>query len=201
MKLVLSDSFFWNMGVGWDRNNNAGISNRYVTFGGLGNTWMKDNEMSFSTSYSASFTNRNEIVEDATRDKRFAGVRLNSDYYQRLKGQMEINSDFTINFNLFSTSDRSLNVTNAFGIALSKYLSLRISLQHLYESQPAFEEIKRLAYVKLINPDNVMGNGDEFFETFIPEEITEGTLVEFGQGQIRKNKLDSILQTALVISF
>ena len=35
----ITERFFWYGGVGWDRNEFAGIKNRMTVFGGVGNLW------------------------------------------------------------------------------------------------------------------------------------------------------------------
>ena len=36
----LGEHFLWHAGASWDRNNDAGIRNRTIVFGGVGNTWI-----------------------------------------------------------------------------------------------------------------------------------------------------------------
>ena len=196
-ELNLSERFFWNVGTSWDRNDDAGIRNRYVTFSGVGNTWADSEDLSFSTGYGISYTARDEAAPHAAKDDRFGGFRLDGDYRHRLAASLELDSDLALNVNLRSASDYSLNVTNGIGVAMSEHLSLRVSLQHLYEHQPAFEEAPILARVMLIDPDGAAGSGDELFETV----AAGGAAIEFGSGQIRKAGLDVILRTALVINF
>ena len=99
--------------------------------------------------------------------------------------------------NLLSASDYSLNVTNALGVAMNDHLSLRVSLQHLYEHLPALEYAGIVAHVALIDPDGVPGSGDELFETV----AAGGAEIDFGTGRIRKAGLDAVFRTALVITF
>ena len=193
----VSDRFFWNAGTSWDRNDEAGIRNRYVTFGGLGNTWAEGEEASLSTSYGISFTAREDTEPDPARDSRFGGIRAGSDYHQRLSDAVELDSEATLNVNLLSSSDYSFNATHAVGVALSEHLSLRVSLQHLYEHEPALEDAAVVARVVLIDPDGRPGSGDELFETV----SAGGAGVDFGTGRIRKRGLDVVFRTALVISF
>lgn len=193
----VSDRFFWNAGQSWDRNDEAGIRNRYVTFGGMGNTWADGETASLSTSYGISFTARDDTEPDPARDSRFGGVRAGSDYHQRLSDAVELDSEATLNVNLLSRSDYSFNATHAVGVALSEHLSLRVSLQHLYEHEPALEDAAVVARVTLIDPDGRPGTGDELFET-----VAEGGAgLDFGTGRIRKRGLDIVFRTALVISF
>jgi len=60
----LSKKATWNAGASWDRNDDAGILNRYIVFGGLGNDWVNREDLSFHTSYGLSYTNREEEIED-----------------------------------------------------------------------------------------------------------------------------------------
>ena len=197
LEVNISERFFWNTGTSWDRNNDAGIRNRYIAFGGLGNVWADTGDVSFSTGYGISYTAREEIEPDAAKDDRFGGFRLDSDYHHQLGATLELDSDLALNVNLLSASDYSLNVTNAVGVAMNDHLSLRISLQHLYEHRPALEEAAIRAHVMLSDPDGTPGSGDEVLET----AVAGGTVLDLGTGRIRKAGLDAILRTALVISF
>jgi hypothetical protein len=196
-EFTLNDRFFWNAGASWDRNNDAGIRNRYVSFGGVGNVWADGDDLSFSTGYGFSYTVREETQPDPAKDERFGGVRIDSDYHQRLGAALELDSDAALNVNLRSAADYSLNVTNALGVAMSDHLSLRVSLQHLYEHRPALEDTAVVARVALIDPDGLPGSGDEVFETV----AIGGAAIDFGTGRIRKAGLDAIFRTALVVSF
>ena len=196
-ELNISERLFWSVGTSWDRNDDAGIRNRHVTFSGVGNTWADSEDLSFSTGYGISYTARDEAAPDAAKDDRFAGFRLDGDYHHRLGASLELDSDLALNVNLRAASDYSLSVTNALGVAMSEHLSLRVSLQHLYEHQPAFEDAPLLARVRLIDPDGAAGTGDELFETV----ADGGAMIEFGNGQIRRAGLDVIFRTALVINF
>lgn len=196
-EVTLSDRFFWHTGTSWDRNHDGGIRNRYVVFGGAGNVWADGRDLSFSTSSGFSYTVREESEPDAMKDDRFGGIRLDSDYHQRLGTTMEVDSDAVLNVNLLSASDYSLNVTNALGLVMSEHLSLRVSVQHLYEHQPALEDARIVARVKLIDPDGAPGSGDELFETV----ASGGATVRIGKGRLRKSGLDAIFRTGLVIDF
>ena len=126
-----------------------------------------------------------------------AAFAWDGDYHQRLDTGLELDSDLALNVNLLSAADYSLSVTNAVGVAMSEHLSLRVSLQHLYEHRPALEDAAMRARVTLIDPDGTPGSGDELFETI----TNGGTVLDLGTGQIRKAGLDTVVRTALVISF
>jgi len=131
------------------------------------------------------------------KDRAFTGIRINSDYVHQLGRLTRFDSDFTMNVNLTTITDRSINTTNAIGVSVNDYLSLRVSLQFLHEQIPSFEDVDIVAHVALIDPDGTSASGDELFETV----VSGGTRIDVGQGQIRKKTLDTVFRTALVISF
>jgi len=54
-----------------------------------------------------------------------------------------------------------------------------------------------IAFVQLINPDGIPGTGDERFRTL----SSGGSKLVLGSGDARKDKLDTIFRTALVLKF
>ena len=193
----ITERVFWNVGSTWDRNNEAGILNRVTVFGGVGNSWLDTDEIVLSTSYGVSYTDREETQSDLLKDKAFTGIRISSDYVHQLGRLTRFDSDFTMNANLSAITDRSINTTNAVGVSVNDYLSLRVSLQFLHEQKPSFEDVDIVARVAVIDPDGISASGDELFETV----ASGGARIDVGQGRIRKKTLDTVLRTALVISF
>ena len=157
----ISMRFFWNVGAGWDRNIDAGILRRYVTFAGIGNTW--------------AHTGRRRFVTNTT-----------------------IDSDFMSNISFADASDMSLNTTNAVSVMMNNHLSLKASVQWLFENEPALEtDLDVVAFAEIINPDGVPGTGDERFRTL----ASGGTKLVLGTKDARKAKLDTVIRTAFVVSF
>ena len=194
----INEHFFWNAGSSWDRNEDAGILHRYITFGGVGNIWSETEAFQFSTSYGISYTDREEEAPDPEKDRRFAGARLGWDMLAALGSRTTFESDFTTNISVAKGSDYSINTTNSVAVSINSYLSLKVSLQFLFENDPALEtglDVK--ANVDLIDPDGIPSSGDEFFRTV---EAGGGTIV-LGQSEARKGKLDTVFRTALVITF
>ena len=193
----LGEHFLWHAGASWDRNNDAGIRNRTIVFGGVGNTWIDRESTGLATAYGVSCTAREELVADGAKADHFAGFRIDSDYRQRLGTITSVDGALTLNVSLVDRSDYSVKSTSGVAVAMTDHLSLRISLQWLYEHQPAFEEAAIVALVALRDPDGAPGSGDELFET-----VADGGLaIDLGTGHLRKDGLDTILRTALVISF
>jgi hypothetical protein len=66
-----------------------------------------------------------------------------------------------------------------------------------YNNEPALEDVDVVARVAVRDPDGVPGSGDEFVET-----VTEGGYeVAVGETRVRKEQLDTIFKTTLVVSF
>ena len=193
----ISERFFWNAGGGWDRNREAGILGRYTAFAGLGNVWRDSEALRLSTTYAASFTSRDEETYDPEKDARFAGARVGLDYRSRLSATVVHDGLFTVNANLTALSDYSVNARSAVSVSLSRHLALRVGLQLLYENDPAPEEVAVIARAAVLDPDGRPGSGDELYET-APDG---GTTVALGLDRIRRNRLDTIFRTSLVVGF
>ena len=54
-----------------------------------------------------------------------------------------------------------------------------------------------VAYVELVNPDGIPGTGDERYRTL----SSGSTKLVLGSADARKDKLDTVIRTALVIKF
>jgi hypothetical protein len=187
----------WNAGASWDRNEDAGIENRYIVFGGLGNVWREREDLVFRTTYGLSYTDREEEIEDPEKDRRFAGIRLTSDFMDKWGKTTTYDNDFTFNVSLKDLSDYNADLTQGVSVAMSGHLALKVSLQFIYASEPALEEVDILVRAQLIDPDGIPGNGDEFFQTV----ESGGSEVKIGDGTLRKKELDTVFRTSLQITF
>lgn len=187
----------WHAGASWDRNKDAGILNRYIAFGGVGNLWWDREDLRFQTSYGLSWTDREEETVDPLKDETFTGARLSWTYLNMWGKTTTYTNDWTINVSLKNTQDWSSEMTNAISVSINKWLSLRVSLRWLYNNVPALQDVDLLALVEIRDPDGVPGSGDEFFET-----VSEGgSEIVFGETDVRKQKLDQVVKSTLVVSF
>jgi len=193
----LSDRRSWNTGGSWDRNQDAGILNRYIVFGGVGNHWKSGEKFNLETSYGLSFTDREEETPDPEKEQRFAGVRLTADLDYKIRTATTLSYKFTGNLNAEDTNDFSLDTTGSVSVSMSKRLALKLSLQFLFNSEPALEDVDLVARLELVDPNGDPGSGDEFFETV----LDGGIEIEFGEDRIRKTELDTVVRTSLVINF
>ena len=194
----ISPKWFWNTGGSWYRNENAGIRNRYVVFAGLGNTWADNTRRRFVTNYGLSYTEREDVELDPERDRQFGGTRFAWDYTEHFNAATTFDSDFVVNAKSSRPADYSFSTLNALTVSMNTHVSIKVSLQWLFENKPALEtDLDVIAYVELSNPDGVPGTGDERFRT----RSSGGTKLVLGSSEARKDKLDTVVRTALVIKF
>ena len=86
-------------------------------------------------------------------------------------------NDWTSNVNLSDAGDWNFDTSSSLTVAMNTHLALKVSLQWLYNSRPALEEIEILA----ILPDDVE--------------------IDFGNIRLQKERLDTIFNTSIVINF
>jgi hypothetical protein len=193
----ITDRLAWHAGGSWERNEDAGINNLYIVFGGLGHTWWDKKDLRFSTSYGLSYTDREEDTVDPEKDDNFAGLRFSWDYMNGFGKSAIYENDFTSNVSVKDISDYTLKMDNSITVSMTSHLALKVSLQWIYSNEPALEEVDVVAFVVLVDPDGTPGNGDEFFQTV----GSGGGEIEVGDADIRKDEIDTIFRTSLVINF
>jgi len=133
----ITDHFFWFAGAGWDRNRFSGVDSRYTVFAGVGNIWADREDFKFRTDYAASWTKQSDFPDNPLADDSYAGVRLSDALLWKLGANTVFTNDTIVNENVDDTSDLRVDMTNALSVAMSKRLALKVSLQWLYDHDPA----------------------------------------------------------------
>jgi len=176
----ITPKFFWFAGAGWDRNIPAGIQDRYVGFGGVGNNWFTGERRKWRTDYSATGTKQDNVVDDPTFNDTFFGVRVTSTFLQQFGAgdNGTYGNDTIIDENLDETSDWRVNMTNWVSLNFTSHLALKVSLQWLYDNLPSLEEIN-----------------------IYDQPLPSPPAVKIGTTQVPVDDLDSIFTTALVIKY
>jgi putative salt-induced outer membrane protein YdiY len=173
---TISGSVFWFAGGGWTRNRFAGVENRYEATGGIGNVWMDTDRAKFRTDYALSYTREDDVIRAPGVRDTFAGFRFSWKYEHRLGGTTTYGNDLVVDENLDDTSDLRGNMVNSVAVSMSRRLALKISLQSLYDHQPAFKEIPLL-------------------DAPPPGGVRIGTVLD------RLDTLDTIFTASLVVTF
>ena len=173
---TISRRVFWFTGGGWTRNRFAGVQDRYEAIGGIGNVWVDTDRVKFRTDYALSYTRENDVIQSPGVNDTFAGFRFSWKYQRKLGGTTTYGNDFVIDENLDDTSDLRGDMVNSVAVSMSPRLALKISLQSLYDHQPAFKRIPLL-------------------DAPPPGGVTIGTVLD------RLDTLDTIFTASLVVNF
>ena len=168
----ITDRAFWFGLGGWMRDEFAGVENRYTAGAGLGNIWIDAERQKWRTDYAATYTDEEATAEDSPSNDSFMGLRLSSAYMHKFGAGGVYDNVTIIDENLKETSDLRVDMTNAVAVAMTDRLALKVSLQFLYDADPAFEEIA-------------------LFDT---------TGTEIGTVLSELDELDTILKTSLVVN-
>lgn len=167
----LSEYFFWYAGADWRRNRFAGIRNRYTAAGGFGNTWVDQPGKRFRTEYAATFTRQEDLGDAPVRS--FGGARLSWKLERTLTNNTTFRNELEFNQNLKDFKDYLADMTNSLQVAMSEKLATKLSLQWVFDSQPATAAAS--------DPDGYLGPGEQ-------------ALVEL-------EKLDTVFTVSLVVNF
>jgi len=182
----ITERFFWFAGAGWDRNTFAGIENRYAAFGGVGNIWSDSETIKWRTDYAATATKQEDVVEQPDFDDTFLGLRLSSTFLYKWSESGSYGNDTIVDENVDDTDDWRVNMTNWVAVNMSTHLALKVSLQWLYDHQPAFVT----ADVFSADPD----------EGGVPVDVNPAD-GQTDQAAVEADTLDTIFTTALVIKY
>ena len=140
-----SEHFYAFGGLDWLRNRFAGIESRFLIAAGVGNTWLKEEDIRFKTDYSFTYSFQNDVVENPFAKTKFPGVRFSYDFWYKLTASTEFESIFIADWNLDNTKDVRIDFTNSLPITISEMFTLKPSLQLLWRNEPALTEIDLFA--------------------------------------------------------
>lgn len=174
---LITERFFWNAGLTWDRNLDAGILSRWVAFAGVGNIWWDRDDLRFNTTYGFSYTDREEDSPDPLKDDQFMGIRFNWGYLNKWGKVTTFTNDWTVNANVSDFEDWSSDMISSISVGINSRLAMRVSLQWLYNHIPA------LVDVDLFHLEDGVP---------IPERRTV---------PVRQKQLDTTFSTSLVVNF
>ena len=133
--------FFWYAGGGWERNQLAGVNNRYSVAGGVGNIWRDTDDLKFRTDYALSYTDQEDVTDNPEADSGFLGVRFSWDYLNRWSGTTTYTNKLIIDESLAEPDDLRVDLLNAVSVTMSDRLALKVSLRVLFDNEPSFEEV------------------------------------------------------------
>lgn len=170
----ITDRFFWYAGLGWERNEFAGFTDRVIGVAGVGNIWWQEERGHFRTDYGLTYTQQDDVVINPNFNDSFLGLRVSYDYLNQLTDTTEFASVLIVDQNLDDTDDLRADFVNSVAVAMTERLALKASLQLLYDNMPALVAV------------NVVNAGGELTGDTVLAELED---------------LDSLFTLALVINF
>ncbi len=169
---TINPNLYYFVGSGWERNEFAGIANRYGAVAGLGHIWSASETFKFKTDLGLTFTREEAVAAPNTDD--FVGLRAGYDLTKVLTKTTTWTSTLFLDGNFDDTSDYRADWTNGLAVVMTERLQLKATLQLLYDHQPGFVRV--------------------------PVDLPPGvTSPRFFVAQL--DEIDSIFSVALVISF
>ena len=171
----ISEKFFWYTGASWERNEFAGFDNRYLVEGGVGNIWRNDDDLKFHTQYALTYTRQEDVVELPDADDTWAGLRISSNYMNKFGANTTYENELILDANLEEGSRWRGDMTNSVAVSMNSRLALKVSVQLLYENEPA------------VTDGNLFDPGDL------------GTPI--GTVPVELDDLDTIFTASLVVNF
>ena len=165
----------WFAEAGWQRNEFAGVRNRYRLLSGLKTQWKDADRVRFSTDVGLSWTKQDDVVEDPARDDSWMGFRFGWELWARVGKNGEYGNDLILDLNLNETDDLRLDMTNWFAVSFTERLALKLTHQLLYDNQPSLEQI----------------------DLFDPADPT----TPIGKVPVELDSTDTIFQASLVVRF
>lgn len=134
-----SDRKFWFLGTGWEQNNFAGIDRRVSSVGGVGFKWYEKDDEFFSTDVGITLTDERDL---AGTSRTFTGARFSWSFAARWTATTFFESQLKLNQNLEDFSDSRADLINSVAVAMTSRLALKLTLQLLFDTQPALETLE-----------------------------------------------------------
>lgn len=161
----LNPNFYYFVGAGWEKNEFAGIANRYGAVGGLGRIWSASDTFKFKTDLGLTYTSE-EAVTVADKNE-FLGLRAGYDLTRVLTKTTTWTSVLLLDGNFDDTSDYRADWSNGLAVAMTERLQLKATLQLLYDHQPGFVLVPVVAGpTGLSFPPTVLAQLDELDSIF-----------------------------------
>ncbi len=174
----ITDRFFWFTGLGWDRNEFAGIENRYIGEAGVGNIWRDEDDLKFSTAYGLTYTKQDDVLVIPGVEDKFLGARGSWVYLNKIGDNTTYENLLVLDLNLDETEDWRADMINSLAVAMNHRLAIKLTHQLLYDNTPSFKS----APLYDLDPSD-------------PLAVLLGTV------PVELDEVDSVFTASLVINF
>jgi putative salt-induced outer membrane protein YdiY len=171
----LNPFLFWNVAGDAESNQPAGIDYRYTVGAGLGNNWVRKDQVKFRTTYNLTYTNENFTNGDS---QDFPGFRLGYNYENKLTPSTLFQSELVFDDSFDDLDDHRTDWYNAVSVSMTQRVALKAGFRVLYRNIPPLEDIK----IYDANP-------------------FDGPANEVGTESVAKEELDTNFTTSLLFNF
>lgn len=140
----VTESFFWKLAGGFERDKFAGLDSRSSAAAGVGYMWRnQDSSKTLQADVAATYTDQQEVVPDPTTEDSFAGVRftVNGGYRFGDAKRSAYTSQLVVDENAQDTEDLRANWQNSLSVEMSRRFSLKLNVQFAYDKQPQLVEL------------------------------------------------------------
>ncbi len=133
----ITERFFWDAGTGWERNRFAGIDDRYIVLGGVGNLWVAGERARWATAYDVTYTDQEDVVENPEFDGTYVGYRFSSKYELKVATSSRYDNLLVADGNADESKDLRLDWIHSLTVSINQGMALKASLQLIYDNQPS----------------------------------------------------------------
>lgn len=133
--------FHWYGSGAWDRNEIAGIENRYAVSGGIGRQWADTDTNKLKSSWGLAHTTENRTFEPPNYNRTFGGYYATNNWWNKMTPTTTYAQDFAVGVNFEESGDVLASLKNNLTVAISTKLSLSVSADFTYDNKPAFISI------------------------------------------------------------
>jgi len=137
----IRSNYFWFARLEWDRNEFAGIQNRYSASLGIGHQWRDDEKLSFKTDYGAQYTQENLTSDPPGFDESYMSLRASSELKVKIGETSHFKQVLDLTANAEETEDFRFELDNAVTAKINTRLALKAALLLVYDNQPSLEAI------------------------------------------------------------
>jgi hypothetical protein len=134
----INPRFFWYARLFAEKDEPADIDYRFTPSAGAGNTWIKNDQITFLTGYGLSYTAESLALEGSDD---FAGYQLFYSLALQATSSTTIESNLTFDGSVQDGDNFRFDWFNGAGVAVNDHIALKANLRLVYRNQPALEEI------------------------------------------------------------
>lgn len=128
----------WFASFDASRDQPSNIARQFVIAGGFGTVWVDENDLRFETSYGATYTDEDLVVEGV---RRFGGYRIFYGLDVTPTDPAAIESQLTVDGSLATVEDVRADWLNAVSVDLNSAMALKSGFRVLFRNRPALETL------------------------------------------------------------